>query len=105
MAQIIIIKQGDKDLKDVQKITPDTKIDAYIDISDSTDLFDGTPVNSMVLRAWAEDDVIFFSPNIVRKYDDESGSESSGGGGSANALMNENSVELADENGNVLEAS
>lgn len=72
MAQTIIIPEGDKNLQDVTKITPDTRVNHCSDVKYPTDVFDGTRVNSMVAESWTEDDVTFTNPHEVTSEDSES---------------------------------
>ena len=61
MAQTIVIEQGDKDLNDVTKITPDTKVNYRADVKyPATDLNNG-----MVAETWEEDGVTFTNPHAI----------------------------------------
>ena len=61
MAQTIVIEQGDKDLHDVTKITPDTKINQKANIKyPATDLNMG-----MTEQSWEEGDVTFVNPHQI----------------------------------------
>ena len=73
MAQTIVIPEGDKDLKDVTKITPDTKVNLRSNVKYPTDVYGGPKQNSMISSSWTEDDVVFTNPDIVNKSEDESG--------------------------------
>lgn len=68
MAQTIIIEQGDKDLNDVTKITPDTRVNQKATIKyPATDLVDG-----MTSESWTEDEVTFTNPHVITTTDSES---------------------------------
>lgn len=62
MAQTIIIEQGDKDLQDVTKVTPDTRVNQKATIKyPVTDLNNG-----MQSESWTdEDEVTFTNPHII----------------------------------------
>lgn len=70
MAQTIVIEQGDKDLKDVTKITPDTKVNQKAAIKyPVTDLNDG-----IVEEAFTEGEVTFTNPHPIAAGSTESAS-------------------------------
>lgn len=61
MAQTIVIPQGDKNLNDVTKITPDTRVNQKATIKyPATDLNDG-----MVAESWNEGAVTFTNPHEI----------------------------------------
>lgn len=65
MAQTIVIKQGDKDLQDVTKITPDTRVNQKAIIKyPATDLNNG-----MTAESWTEDEVTFTNPHVIEAAD------------------------------------
>lgn len=72
MAQTIVIKQGDKDLNDVTKITPDTRVNQKANIKYPTDVFDGSKQNSMTAESWTEGDVTFTNPHTLTSTNNES---------------------------------
>lgn len=66
MANIIVIEQGDRELKDVTKITPSNNINKQIVVKYPNDIFDGTLISSRVSKSWVdEDEVIFTDPDVV----------------------------------------
>lgn len=82
MAQTIVIEQGDKNLQNVTKITPDTPVNLQSDVKYPTDVFDGTRQNSMVAKSWTdEDEITFTNPHILEtESSDDSGSDDDGEG-------------------------
>ena len=96
MTHTILIEQGDRGLQDVDKATPKTRINQNNPAKFPRDVYDGTLINSRVADTWKEEDTTFIDPHA---YDD------GGGDSPANALQNEDSIDLTDENGNVLEAN
>ena len=75
MAQTIVIPQGDKNLNDVTKITPDTRVNHKSDVKYPTDVYDGSKQNSMVAESWVEGDVTFTNPHEINS---DASTESSG---------------------------
>lgn len=78
MAQTIVIEQGDKDLQDVTKITPDTRVNQKAIIKyPATDLNNG-----MTAETWTEDETTFTNPHVITSdegsSDEESGDEEDG---------------------------
>ena len=72
MAQTIVIEQGDKNLQDVTKITPDTRVNQKAVIKyPATDLNNG-----ITKETFTEDEVTFTNPHPIESGSDESGSES-----------------------------
>ena len=69
MAQTIVIEQGDKNLNDVTKITPDTRVNQKATIKyPVTDLNDG-----MASESWTdEDEVTFTNPHAIESGSAES---------------------------------
>lgn len=68
MAQVIVIEQGDKDLHNVTKVTPDTKVNQKASIKyPATDLNDG-----MVKTTFVEGDYTFTNPHPIGEGSDES---------------------------------
>ena len=68
MAQTIVIPEGDKNLNDVTKITPDTRVNHRSDVKyPATDLNNG-----MVAESWVEGDVTFTNPHEITNPTDES---------------------------------
>lgn len=74
MAQTIIIEQGDKNLQNVTKITPDTRVNQKATIKyPATDLNNGIQSES-----WTdEDEVTFTNPHAITNPAEAAGSESS----------------------------
>jgi hypothetical protein len=73
MAQTIVIEQGDKDLQDVTKITPDTRVNQKAVIKyPATDLNNG-----MTAETWTEDETTFTNPHAITPAE-ESGDEEDG---------------------------
>lgn len=59
MAQTIVIEQGDKNLQNVTKITPDTRVNQKATIKyPVTDLNNG-----MTEESWTEDEIKFVNPH------------------------------------------
>ena len=72
MAQTIVIEQGDKNLQNVTKITPDTRVNQKAVIKyPATDLNDG-----MTEETWTEGDVTFTNPHVLGDESEESSAES-----------------------------
>jgi len=68
MAQTIVIEQGDKNLQDVTKVTPDTRVNQKATIKyPATDLNDG-----MLKQTWTEDEVTFANPHELGEGSSES---------------------------------
>ena len=68
MAQTIVIEQGDKDLKDVTKITPNTRVNQKAHIKyPVTDLNDG-----IMKSTFTEGEVTFTNPHEVTSASTES---------------------------------
>lgn len=68
MAQTIVIEQGDKNLNDVTKITPDTRVNQKAIIKyPATDLNNG-----MTAESWSEDEVTFTNPHVIETGSSES---------------------------------
>lgn len=68
MAQTIVIEQGDKNLNDVTKITPDTKVNQKAAIKyPVTDLNNG-----IVEETFTEGEVIFTNPHQIVVPESES---------------------------------
>ena len=68
MAQTIVIEQGDKNLNDVTKITPDTRVNQKAAIKyPATDLNDG-----IVSESWTEGEVTFTNPHPIEDGSAES---------------------------------
>ena len=61
MAQTIVIPQGDKNLNDVTKITPDTRVNHRSDKKYPVTELE----NGMVKESWTEDDVTFTNPHEI----------------------------------------
>lgn len=67
MAQTIVIEQGDKNLQNVTKITPDTRVNQKAVIKyPATDLNNG-----MTQETFTEDDVTFTNPHPIETATDE----------------------------------
>ena len=61
MAQTIVIEQGDKNLQNVTKITPDTRVNQKAVIKyPATDLNNGITEES-----WTEDEIVFVNPHKI----------------------------------------
>lgn len=72
MAQTIVIEQGDKDLNNVTKITPDTRVNQKAVIKyPATDLNDG-----MMKETWTEGEITFTNPHLIGEESTESESGS-----------------------------
>lgn len=73
MAQTIVIPQGDKNLNDVTKITPDTRVNHKSDVKYPVGL---EPIkgggDSMVSSSFTEDSVTFTNPHEVTADSSES---------------------------------
>ena len=71
MAQTIVIEQGDKNLQNVTKVTPDTKVNQKAAIKyPATDLNNG-----MLKQTFTEGEVIFTNPHAIgADSEEESGS-------------------------------
>lgn len=68
MAQTIVIEQGDKNLNDVTKITPDTRVNQKAVIKyPATDLNNG-----MTAESWVEGEVTFTNPHVIETGSSES---------------------------------
>lgn len=68
MAQTIVIEQGDKNLNDVTKITPDTRVNQKAVIKyPATDLNNG-----MTAESWTEGEVTFTNPHVIETGSSES---------------------------------
>lgn len=68
MAQTIVIEQGDKNLNDVTKITPDTRVNQKAVIKyPATDLNAG-----MMKETWTEGEITFTNPHAIETGSSES---------------------------------
>lgn len=68
MAQTIVIPQGDKNLNDVTKITPDTRVNQKANLKyPVTDLNDG-----VMAESWVEGEATFTNPHEITSAADES---------------------------------
>ena len=78
MAQTIVIEQGDKNLQNVTKITPDTPVNKKATIKyPATDLNNG-----MISESWTdEDEVTFTNPHEVTSSDEDTEKPVSGSEG------------------------
>lgn len=65
MAQTIVIEQGDKDLQNVTKITPDTRVNQKANIQYPTAVEPGPGYNAMVEESFTEDEVTFVNPHKI----------------------------------------
>ena len=76
MAETIVIPQGDKNLNDVTKITPDTRVNQKAVIKyPATDLNDG-----MVKETFTEDGITFTNPHVIESPSGSNDSEDSDSG-------------------------
>lgn len=71
MAQTIVIEQGDKNLNNVTKITPDTRVNQKAAIK-----YPVTDLNAGVMEeSWTEGQTTFVNPHQVVIPEDETGSD------------------------------
>ena len=72
MAQTIVIEQGDKNLNDVTKITPDTRVNQKAVIKYPQAVEPIKKGDAMVSETFSEDDVTFTNPHPINSGSAES---------------------------------